>query len=83
MDISKIDDSLYLKSKKALGSFLNYLMPAFNIVRTQGLSLGSDSEKELLKDYNRENILYTRWIYRTSKRLYWDFPAYLFIWKLG
>ena len=58
MDISKIDDFLYLKSKKALDSFFDYLMPAFNIVRTQELSLGSDSEKELLKDYNRENILY-------------------------
>lgn len=58
MDINKIDDFIYLKTRKVLGSFFDYLMPAFDIVRNQGLSLHSDGEKELLKNYNKDNLLY-------------------------
>ena len=58
MDINKIDDFIYLKTRKALDSFFDYLKPAFDIVKKQGLSLHSDSEKELLNDYNKDNLLY-------------------------
>jgi len=58
MDINKIDDFIYLKTRKALDAFFDYLKPAFDIVKNQGLSLHSDSEKELLKDYNKDNLLY-------------------------
>jgi hypothetical protein len=58
MDINKMDDFIYLKTKKVLDSFFDYLKPAFDIVKNQGVSLHSDSEKEILKDYNKDNLLY-------------------------
>jgi len=58
MDITKIDEFIYLKTKKSMDLFFDYLKPAFDIVKNQGLLLFSESEKELLKNYNKGNILY-------------------------
>jgi len=58
MDINKIDDFLYMKTKKALDSFFEYMKPVINLLKEKGINYFSGNEKEILKDYNKENILY-------------------------
>jgi hypothetical protein len=58
MNIAQIDEFIYLKAKRTLDLYFVYLKSAFDILKNQGLSLHSDSEKELLKDYNKDNLLY-------------------------
>jgi hypothetical protein len=52
MNTDQIDEFIYLKSKKALDSFFEYLKPAFDIVKNQELSLISENKNEIVKVYN-------------------------------
>jgi len=58
MNINKIDDFLYQKTKKALDLFFEYMKPAFDIIKEQGITMFSENERELLTIYNKDDILY-------------------------
>jgi hypothetical protein len=52
MNIEQIDEFIYLKTKKTLDTFFDYLKPAFDIVKNHDTSLSSDKKNLIVKVYN-------------------------------